>query len=95
VVLGANSGNVTLQYVGTFYGAQSDLNAAIAHLATFLPAGGEGQFTSSAQTNWLQGLEVIDGSLNTSKPDTVSGNTSTWGRCAHALAFSTTRSLRR
>lgn len=71
VELGTNNGKITLQYVGTFYGVQSDLNAAIAHLRTFLPTGERGKFTSSTQTNWLQGLEVIDGSLDTSKPDTV------------------------
>ena len=71
VVLGADGGKITLQYIGTFYGSQSDMNAALAHLRTFLPTGGKGHFTSTTQTNWLQGLEEVDGSLDTSKPDTV------------------------
>jgi len=42
----------------------------IANLRTFLPSGGKGTFSSNTETNWLSGLEVVDGSLDTSGADT-------------------------
>lgn len=74
VALGPSNGKIGLQYTGTFYGSHSDLDAVIARLRALLPTRGKGHFTGSTQTDWLKGLEVIDGSLDTSKPDTVSWN---------------------
>lgn len=70
--VGVYGGQITLQYVGAYYGQQTDLNNIIAHLQSFLPPSNKGAFSSSISTNWLDGLCVVDGSLDTSRPDTVS-----------------------
>lgn len=64
--LGVDSGAVTIQFSGTYYGSLADFTTAIAPLKNALPGN---PTMSTKQYNWYNGLTAITGPLSTTSPE--------------------------
>jgi hypothetical protein len=70
-VLGTSGGSISLSFSGNYYGPDSQFQSIIAPLMSMLPSSAS---LSSKALGWIAGLEALaggDGTLNTTKPDTV------------------------
>ena len=70
-VLGTSGGTVSLTFSGNYYGPDSQFQSIIAPLMKMLP---KSATLTSTPLGWIAGLEALaggDGTLNTTKPDTV------------------------
>ncbi|KAG8920485.1 hypothetical protein FRC02_000879 [Tulasnella sp. 418] len=67
--LSGDSSGISISFSGTFYGSEADFLKAITPFKNSLPSSPTPKLTYKMASNWIEGLKVVTGPLDTSKPN--------------------------